>query len=77
MCALAATTVPLLLTYGSAGPRLFPAVIDQLALLVPSARIGVVDGAGHIPHTTHPQQWTATVSAFLDQLRERDRDAVS
>jgi pimeloyl-ACP methyl ester carboxylesterase len=72
MSALAATTVPLLLTCGTASPRLFPAVIDRLALLVPTARIGVLDGAGHIPHTTHPHQWTATVSAFLDQLHDRD-----
>ena len=64
----AATGVPLLLTYGTASPSLFPAVIDELAVLVPAARIGALDGAGHIPHATHPDQWTATLLAFHDEL---------
>lgn len=73
---LAATAVPLLLTYGTASPRLFPAVVDELALLVPAARIEVLDGAGHIPHATHPDRWTATLLAFHDQLRHADGEAV-
>jgi pimeloyl-ACP methyl ester carboxylesterase len=74
--ALTATDVPLLLTYGTASPSLFPAVIDQLALLVPSAAIEVLDGAGHIPHATHPDQWTAMLLAFHDQLSHGDDVAV-
>jgi len=64
----AATAAPLLLTYGTASPSLFPAVIAELAVLVPAARIGALDGAGHIPHATHPDQWTATLLAFHDEL---------
>ena len=73
---LAATDVPLLLTSGTASPRLFPAVIDELALLVPAARIEVVEGAGHIPHATHPDRWTAALFAFHDQLSHADGDAI-
>jgi pimeloyl-ACP methyl ester carboxylesterase len=66
--ALAATTVPLQLTYGTASPKLFPAVIDQLTKIVPTARVDALRDAGHIPQASHPDQWTATLLAFLDQL---------
>jgi pimeloyl-ACP methyl ester carboxylesterase len=62
--ALAATTVPLLLTHGTESPVLFPAVIGELAILVPAARVDVLAGAGHIPHATHPDDWIATLMAF-------------
>jgi pimeloyl-ACP methyl ester carboxylesterase len=70
---LRATTVPLQLTRGTASPWLFSAVIDQLAALVPAARVTVLPGAGHIPHASHPDQWTATVLRFLDQLDQHVR----
>jgi len=65
--ALATTTVPMLLTHGTESPVLFPAVIAELAQLVPAARVEVLDGAGHIPHATHPEDWTACLAAFHDQ----------
>jgi pimeloyl-ACP methyl ester carboxylesterase len=73
---LVATAVPLLLTYDTASPRLFPAVIDELAVLVPAARIEVLEGAGHIPHATHPDLWTATLLAFHDELSHVDDTAM-
>jgi pimeloyl-ACP methyl ester carboxylesterase len=74
--ALAATAVPLQLTYGSASPRLFAAVIDQLAALVPTAHVTILADVGHIPHATHPDRWTATLLAFLDQLDHRARGCI-
>lgn len=62
--ALAATNVPLMFTGGTASPPFFAAIIAELALLVPAARVEVIAGAGHIPHATHPRQWTATLSSF-------------
>jgi pimeloyl-ACP methyl ester carboxylesterase len=64
--ALATTTVPLLLTHGTESPDLFPAVISELAELVPAARVEILEGAGHIPHATHPQNWVAHLVAFHD-----------
>jgi pimeloyl-ACP methyl ester carboxylesterase len=64
--ALATTRVPLLLTYGTESPELFPAVITELAQLVPAARVEVLEGAGHIPHATHPENWVARLVAFHD-----------
>jgi len=65
--ALASTSVPLLLSHGTESPVLFPAVIAELAQLVPAARVEVIEGAGHIPHATHPEDWTARLVAFHDQ----------
>jgi pimeloyl-ACP methyl ester carboxylesterase len=65
--ALASTTVPMLLTHGTESPGLFPAVIAELVQLVPSAWVEVIEGAGHIPHATHPEEWTARLVAFHDQ----------
>ena len=66
--ALAATTVPLLFTSGSESPSFFSAVIGELAVLVPAAQLATIAGAGHIPHTTHPDQWVATLLAFHDTI---------
>jgi pimeloyl-ACP methyl ester carboxylesterase len=66
--ALATTTVPLLMTYGTESPKLFPAVIAELVKLVPTARLEVLDGAGHIPHSTHPEDWIARLIAFATDL---------
>jgi pimeloyl-ACP methyl ester carboxylesterase len=62
--ALSETAVPLMFTCGTASPRFFPAVIDQLAALVPTARVEVLDDVGHIPHASHPDRWTATLMRF-------------
>jgi pimeloyl-ACP methyl ester carboxylesterase len=64
--ALATTTVPLLLTHGTQSPEVYPAVITELARRVPAARVEVLDGAGHIPHATHPDNWVAHLVAFHD-----------
>ncbi|HVM06070.1 MAG TPA: alpha/beta hydrolase [Acidimicrobiales bacterium] len=67
--ALAKTAVPLLFTHGTESPKLFPAVIAELRKLVPAARVEVLEGAGHIPHATHPDEWVARLTAFHDQCR--------
>lgn len=69
--ALARTTAPLMFTYGTDGPQWFRAVIAELAILVPAARVEVLTGAGHIPHATHPDQWVATLLAFHESLGSR------
>lgn len=67
--ALATTTVPLLLTHGTESPRLFPPVIGELARLVPTAQVEVLEGAGHIPHATHPEAWASVLTGFHERRR--------
>lgn len=62
--ALAATAVPLLFTSGSESPTFFSTIIAELASLVPAAQLATIDGAGHIPHATHPDTWIATLLDF-------------
>ena len=69
--ALARTSVPLMFTYGTEGPRWYRAIIAELSLLVPAARVEVITGAGHIPHATHPDQWVATLLAFHETIASR------
>ncbi|MGH8777314.1 MAG: alpha/beta fold hydrolase [Jiangellaceae bacterium] len=71
--ALATTTVPMLLTHGTESPVLFPAVIAELAQLVPAAGVEVLDGSGHIPHATHPEDWTGRLVAFHDSQAHAHR----
>ncbi len=66
--ALAAARVPLMLTYGSGSPGWYRAIVAELTLLVPSARVEVITGAGHIPHATHPEQWATTLLAFHEAI---------
>ena len=68
--ALAQTTVPVLLTRGTESPALFPAVIAELAVLIPTARVEVLAGAGHIPQVTHPDDWVASLMAFHDYITD-------
>jgi pimeloyl-ACP methyl ester carboxylesterase len=68
IAALAATSVPLMLSLGTQSPPLFAPVIDEVAALVRTARVEVIDGAGHIPHATHTDEWAAHLTAFHDAV---------
>jgi pimeloyl-ACP methyl ester carboxylesterase len=37
--------------------------VAELQRLFP-AHIGILDGAGHVPHMTHTEQWVAQLHAF-------------
>ncbi|MGC0421731.1 alpha/beta fold hydrolase [Embleya sp. AB8] len=62
---LSAFAAPVLLTHGSESPPWFPRIIDKLASVIASARVRTLTGAGHVPHTTHPELYVATVRGFL------------
>ena len=64
--ALATTSVPLMLSRGTESPPLFAPVIAEVASLVPTARVEVIEGAGHVPHSTHPDEWVARLTTFHD-----------
>ena len=68
--ALAQTTKPVLLTHGTESPALFPAIIAELAVLVPTARVEVLTEAGHIPQATHPDNWVTSLMAFQDDITD-------
>ena len=68
---LRTVTVPVLLTGGGARPPDYPyplsAILDRLTSLLPNADRYTFEGAGHVPHHSHPQELAQVVSDFLEQ----------
>ncbi|MFD5507244.1 alpha/beta fold hydrolase [Streptomyces sp. NPDC127051] len=62
---LSACTVPVMLSGGTESPGWFAAVLDRLAETLPQARRTTFDGAGHMPHVTHPQDYVAALTRFI------------
>jgi pimeloyl-ACP methyl ester carboxylesterase len=42
-------------------------VIGKLAAALPAARVHTFAGAGHIPHSTHPDAYVRTTIEFVTQ----------
>jgi pimeloyl-ACP methyl ester carboxylesterase len=68
---LAATTVPLRVTWGTASPPTLIAAAQQVAALVPHAEVEVLDGVGHVPQLTHPDLLVAHLERYWGRLSER------
>ncbi|MCC9706773.1 alpha/beta hydrolase [Streptomyces sp. MNU76] len=63
---LSAYAGPVLLTSGTTGPRWFAAVTTRLVEALPQAATHTFEGAGHIPHVTHPEAYARAVTAFIE-----------
>ncbi|WP_405491335.1 alpha/beta fold hydrolase [Streptomyces sp. NBC_00096] len=59
--------VPVLLSGGTQSPAWLTTVLDHLAAALPRARRQRLEGAGHIPHVTHPAQYVAALTRFARQ----------
>jgi pimeloyl-ACP methyl ester carboxylesterase len=59
--ALASASPPVSLTQGDQSPPFYAAVIAQLAKSLPNAEVMTLQGAGHLPHVTHPDLWVQAV----------------
>jgi pimeloyl-ACP methyl ester carboxylesterase len=64
--ALARFERPVLLTGGSESPPFFAPVLDKLAAVLPNATRKTFAGAGHLPHFTHPQEYVALITEFVN-----------
>jgi pimeloyl-ACP methyl ester carboxylesterase len=56
---------PILLTQGDQSPPMFAMVVDLLAETLPEVTRCVVEGAGHVPHITHPDAYADVLREFL------------
>ena len=62
--------VPVLLTDGDASPSWLPSIVGALASTAyPHADRHTFAGAGHVPHLTDPQGYSATVQSFASAPR--------
>lgn len=55
---------PALLTSGTQSPPFFLQVVDQLARAIPGSRKLTFEGAGHVPHLSHPELYVQVVKDF-------------
>lgn len=62
--ALASSGVPLLLTVGTESPPFLRMIVQMLDDLVPPIDVTTIDGAGHVPHGTHPAEWSRALMDF-------------
>ena len=62
--------VPMLVVHGADDPRTEPGELDRIRREVPTARIEMIDGGGHSPHSGHGSAalCTAIVADFLASL---------
>ena len=56
---------PSLLTTGDQSPPTFAPVVARVADVLPNASVVTFPGAGHIPHTTHPEAYVEAIMAFI------------
>jgi pimeloyl-ACP methyl ester carboxylesterase len=55
---------PTLLTQGTQSPAFYLKVLDQLAKAIPTAIRKSFEGAGHVPHITHPKEYVEKIKDF-------------
>ena len=66
--ALTSSTVPLLISTGSASTGLEGLAAREMARRIPTARLETLAGAGHIPHRTHPEEYVRMLKAFIERV---------
>jgi pimeloyl-ACP methyl ester carboxylesterase len=59
---------PALLTQGDQSFPWFPRIIEKLQVVVPDARVHTLEGAGHIPHLTHPEGYVRVITEFIQAV---------
>lgn len=63
--ALGGIEFPVLFTQGDQSPPFFSKVIAWLAEAIGSAEVTTLPGAGHVPHMTHPAEYSSVISQFV------------
>jgi pimeloyl-ACP methyl ester carboxylesterase len=62
--ALRGIEFPVLFTQGDQSPPFFSKIIARLAEAIDSAEMRTLPGAGHVPHMTHPAEYSSVISQF-------------
>ena len=59
---------PALLSNGDQSPPFFPLVIDKIANVLPHAKRITIQGAGHVPHISHPEKYIGMIKKFCTEV---------
>ncbi len=62
---LSGFTRPALITVGSASPPFFSPIVTRVAGTIPQARQHTFEGAGHVPHSSHPDLFVEVITSFI------------
>ena len=65
---LAAFDRPALISRGDQGAPFFGTILDKIGETLPHARRHTFNGAGHVPHLTHPDEFVRIVGGFIGSL---------
>jgi pimeloyl-ACP methyl ester carboxylesterase len=65
---LAAFDRPALISRGDQSPPFFGTILDKIGDALPHARRHTFNGAGHVPHLTHPDDFVSIVGGFIRSL---------
>ncbi len=63
--------VPVQLIFGSEDTLTPPSIGEEMATILPDARLAVLEGAGHLSNLERPTEFTSTLRAFLDAHPDR------
>lgn len=63
---LSAFPAPTMATQGDQSPPFFGAIMDKIASALPHARRHTFQGAGHVPHVTHADEYVRVLSEFIN-----------
>jgi 3-oxoadipate enol-lactonase len=62
--------VPTLVLCGAEDRITPPALSEELAALIPGARLELIDAAGHVANAEQPAAFNVAVDAFLSEVGE-------
>lgn len=62
---VATISSPALISHGDQSPAFFPAIARIVAATVPGAEELLFPGAGHVPHTTHANEYVDAITSFF------------
>jgi pimeloyl-ACP methyl ester carboxylesterase len=65
---LAAFDRPALISRGDQSPPFFGTILDKIGETLPHARRHTFNGAGHVPHLTHPDDFVSIVGGFIGSV---------
>ncbi|MFI9203975.1 alpha/beta fold hydrolase [Streptomyces sp. NPDC053048] len=68
---LSSYTGPALLTKGTESPPWFSTITARLSRALPQAETHTFEGAGHIPHISHPDAYAERVTSFIEGNNRR------
>jgi pimeloyl-ACP methyl ester carboxylesterase len=68
---LAAFDRPALISVGTESPPFFTRIAELLAEALPRAETATVEGAGHLPHLSHPREYARLVRGFVSAAAAR------